>query len=143
MDTSGLPGIPVIKSELIPPLDPVTGNPAEPTGKVFKDGQGNSHMIYEMNFVDLAATVKNKQPVMDPDTDKQLVRKGGEGGPYKVYHNETVFVFDEFILERGDIGERDGAHDLSARVHDGERAGEDAALRDPALGHLHALERLV
>lgn len=99
MDTSGLLTIKPIKSELIPPVDPETGEQAEPTGEVFKDARGDSHIVYTMSFPDLEATTKNKQPVMDLDTGKQQTRKGDQG-PYLIWHRPTVFSVAEFILER-------------------------------------------
>ena len=102
MRTADLPGIKQIKSDLIPPTDPQTGESSLPTGEVFRDAHGESHIVYVGHFVDLDATAsfENRKPVINPEDGKQLTRKAAEG-PYKVWHRGTVFVEEEFILERG------------------------------------------
>ena len=47
------------------------------------------------------------------------------------------------VTYRRDVGQRDGAHDLGARIHDSQCTCEHPTLRDLPLGYLHAFKRLV
>ena len=95
-----------ISPTLIPPLDPLTQEPARPTGETFKSAEGDPAIVYEMNFVDHDATndPANREPVINPETGEQLTRKG-DHGPYPVYTRPTRWKKQEFILEAAPIGE--------------------------------------
>ena len=133
MRTDGLLSIKPIKSDLIPPIDPKTGEPAVPTGEVFRDPHGESHIVYRGSFVDLEATssLENREPIMNPETGEQLTRKSDQG-PYKVFHRPTVFVEEEFILERGPA---------EIRIIRGFRPSEDEVERREQADMVRSFER--
>ena len=117
-----------VKVDLIPPTDPVTGEMAAPTGDVFRDARGVPHVVYKMNMVDEVATreMTNKEPVIDPETSKQLVRRGMDG-PYRVWVRPTRFREVEFILQKGFQGEVRIQRDFRPPVVE---VGETEELRD-------------
>ena len=102
-----------IKPDLVAPMDPITGELARATGETFRGTDGTPHMVYSMQFVDFEKSqhIDNREPVIDPETGKQLTRKG-DHGPYKVWTRPTRWKEREFILERSGTGEVRILHDF-------------------------------
>ena len=123
MRTSGLLKIPPINADLIPPVDPLTGEPAKATGETWRAADGTPHIVYRMSFPDLEATKdpSNRVAVPNPETGKQLVREGYEG-PYRVWAKPTIFKEEDFILERAPSGE--------VRINRGFRPTEEEQLHE-------------
>ena len=95
-----------ITPDLIPPIDPVTGDMAVATGEMYRDNAGDAHIVYRSNFYDREKTYapENRIEMIDPKTGKQKMRKDQDGN-YPVFRNPIRFTERDFILERSPTGE--------------------------------------
>ena len=95
-----------ITPDLVPPMDPLTGQLAPPTGEMFRDSAGDAHIVYKSSFYDeeLTKDINNRVPVIDPRTGEQAFRKDVDGN-YPLYRFPMRYKEREFILERSPMGE--------------------------------------